>query len=94
MQITRNKLSSTLPPTFIFPADSILNGQKGLIPSIDKLSANKCPAYPKKKGSAKTGAKKANPRVIKTHKVKLCINPLCLKKNCKGLKIILCPKYE
>ena len=50
---------SACPPVLINPVDVFFQGQKGVIPSRVKLSAAKCDAYPKKKGSASTGIKNA-----------------------------------
>ncbi len=85
---------SMLPPVLNSPAELLLHGQNGIIPSCVKLSANKCREYPKKKGNAIIGRTKASATDTKTQNVMLCNTPLCLAKNCRGLKMLLCPRLE
>ena len=68
---TKKIAFSVYAPVCIMPLTLLDHGQNGCMPSIVKLSASKCNEYPKKKGNASIGMKKANKTEIKMHKVKL-----------------------
>jgi hypothetical protein len=76
-----NKLVSSNPPVLILQEDFPFKGQKGLIPSLVKESANKCKEYARKNGREAGGYKNAATTDAKKQKVKECKNPLCLVKN-------------
>ena len=64
------------------------------MPLTVKLSAKRCNPYPRKKLKAKTGKNKTKNKTITNKKVKLCIIPLCLMKNCKILNVFFFPRVE
>jgi len=66
---TQKTVISSVPPVETLPELVTFRGQKGLIPLTVKLSANKCVEYPKKKGSAKSGEKKAKSTERRIQKV-------------------------
>ena len=52
MRNTKKIVLSTILPVFTTPFVLNLNGQKGFMPLIVKLSANKWNEYPRKNGNA------------------------------------------
>jgi len=86
---------SIFPPVNKNPSETILNGQKGIIPFLVKLSQSKCKEYPKKNPNASIGKKTASITLTIRQKVKLCKIPLCLVKKPRiGVTGFFLPNFE
>ena len=53
------------------PSEILFHGQKGVMPSLVKLSEIRCEEYPKKKGKAKIGRVNARTSETKIQRVRL-----------------------